>query len=66
MHAMNASSLHLWLGFHSFLKCHHSYNHSLKNMPKAWTDLYSSVIRNASWFMQCSLTPEGLETVPVL
>ena len=32
MHAMNASSLHLWLGFHSVLKCC-----SPEAVPKAWT-----------------------------
>lgn len=54
---MNASSLHLWLGFHSFLNCQYSYNHSLKHMPKAWT-YNSPVIRKASWFIQCSLDLE--------
>lgn len=37
MHAMNASSLHLWLNFYSSLKCYHSYNCSLKTVPVAWT-----------------------------
>lgn len=41
MHAMNASSLHLWLGFHSFLKCY-----SLKTAKGL--DLYSPVRSKAS------------------
>lgn len=52
---MNASSLHLWLGFHSFFKM----SSQLQPFPKSHAkglDLYSSVIRKGSWFMQCSLS----------
>lgn len=53
MHAINASSPHLWLGFHSFLKCRYSYNCSLNTVPKAWS--CAPVIRKVSWLLQSLL-----------
>lgn len=46
--------LHLWLGFHSFLKCHHSYHCSLNTVPKAWT--CAPAVRKASWLLRCLLS----------
>lgn len=66
MHAMNASSLHLWLNIYGSLKCFHSYNCSLKAVPVAWTCTLQYM--QSSWaslvFSQFGVRSEGLEPVP--
>lgn len=53
MHAMNASSLHLWPGFHGFFKCQHSYNPSLKTVLKAWTCILQLKGKLPAFFSVC-------------
>lgn len=53
MRAMNASSLHLWPGFHGFFKCQHSYNPSLKTVLKAWTCILQLKGKLPAFFSVC-------------